>query len=405
MSGHIEDRWQRPDRKGRGTRWRVRWVSPEGKERSRSFDRKADAQRHLAEVVTDTARGTYLDPSGARVLLREYAETWRAAQGHRPTTRAQAETHLRRHVYPVFGDRPIGTLRRTEVQAWVTRLAETLAPSTVRTVYSYLAAVLRGAVADRLIASSPCERITLPKVSPARVEPLAVEVVEALAEVVPARYRALVLLGAGTGLRQGEAFGVTVDRVDFLRRTLVVDRQLVLMPGSAPYLAPPKTPASNRTIPLPGVVVDALAAHLAEFPAVEREIEYRAGNAASKTVRASLMFTGERGMPIRRTRFSDRVWGPAGAALREAAKDDESAPVLPAGATFHDLRHFYASLLIRHGESVKTVQARLGHASAAETMDTYAHLWPDSEDRTRAAVDTVLGAPTAQARPSGTDDA
>ena len=64
---------------------------------------------------------------------------------------------------------------------------------------------------------------------------------------------------------------------------------------------------------------------------------------------------------------------------------------LPKGTRFHD-RHYYASLLIRHGESVKTVQARLGHASATETLDTYSHLWPDSDDRTREAVDSVLGA-------------
>ena len=62
------------------------------------------------------------------------------------------------------------------------------------------------------------------------------------------------------------------------------------------------------------------------------------------------------------------------------------------GTGFHELRHFYASLLIRHGESVKTVQRRLGHATAAETLDTYAHLWPDSDDRTREAIDSVLGA-------------
>jgi integrase len=60
------------------------------------------------------------------------------------------------------------------------------------------------------------------------------------------------------------------------------------------------------------------------------------------------------------------------------------------GLHFHDLRHYYASLLIRHGESVKTVQARLAHANAAETLDTYSHLWPDSDDRTREAVDLVL---------------
>lgn len=127
------------------------------------------------------------------------------AQVHRPTTRAQAETHLRRHVYPTFGDRPLGTVRRTEVQAWVTRLSETLAPATVRCVYSYLAAVFRAAVEDRLISTTSCARIALPKVSPARVEPLAVTAVEALADAVPDRFRALIVLAAGTGLRQGEA--------------------------------------------------------------------------------------------------------------------------------------------------------------------------------------------------------
>jgi integrase len=91
------------------------------------------------------------------------------------------------------------------------------------------------------------------------------------------------------------------------------------------------------------------------------------------------LFTNEDGGSIRRTRFSD-VWRPRVAAAG-----------LPAGTSFHDLRHYYASLLIRHGESVKVVQARLGHASAAETLDTYSHLWPDSEDRTRAAVDATLG--------------
>ncbi len=65
---------------------------------------------------------------------------------------------------------------------------------------------------------------------------------------------------------------------------------------------------------------------------------------------------------------------------------------VPLGQGLHALRHYYASLLIRHGESVKTVQARLGHASATETLDTYSHLWPDSDDGTREAVDAVLGA-------------
>ncbi len=59
----------------------------------------------------------------------------------------------------------------------------------------------------------------------------------------------------------------------------------------------------------------------------------------------------------------------------------------------NDLRHFYASLLIAHGCSVKAVQRRLGHQSAMETLDTYSHLWPDSDDETREAVDAVLARP------------
>ena len=96
-------------------------------------------------------------------------------------------------------------------------------------------------------------------------------------------------------------------------------------------------------------------------------------------VRASdLLFTLDGG-PISRQAFGHK-WRPV---AKEAG--------LALGTGLHSLRHYYASLLIRHGESVKTVQARLGHASAAETLDTYSHLWPDSDDRTREAVDQVLG--------------
>jgi site-specific recombinase XerD len=105
-----------------------------------------------------------------------------------------------------------------------------------------------------------------------------------------------------------------------------------------------------------------LAAHLATYPAGE----------------SGLVFTLD-GEPITRPAFG-HVWRPA------AAKAG-----IPPGTGMHALRHFYASLLIRYGMSVKTVQVRLGHASASETLDTYSHLWPDSDDRTRAAIDSVLG--------------
>jgi integrase len=277
---------------------------------------------------------------------------------------AKVDSHLRKHLLPHFGDRRIGSIRPSEVQGWVKGRSLELAPATVEVLYRYLAAIFRAAVKDRLIADSPCGDVRLPRRERREVVPLTTEQVVALTDVMPDRYRALVTLSAGTGLRQGEAFGVTLGAIDWMRRILRVDQQVVLLPKRGPGLAPPKTTASRRTIPLPQVVVDALAAHLAAFPSGE----------------SRLVFTDHRDGPIRRNRFNDGVWQPA-----------VKAAGLPAGTGFHDLRHYYASLLIRRGESVKVVQARLGHASASETLDTYAHSWPDSEDRTRAAVDGVLG--------------
>lgn len=351
-------------RANRGGQWEVRYRDPEGKQRAKLFDRKVDADQFAATTTADLVRGQFVDPNAGRVTLREYAEAWQANQVHRATTAAQVGGNLRRHVYPTLGDRPLGKVTRSDVQAWVKGRAVDLAPGTVEVVFRYLSAIFATAVEDRIIRENPCSKVKLPKREPTQVLIPTVEQVRALEAGLPERYRALVTLAAGTGLRQGEAFGLTLERVDFLRRQLRVDRQLVLLPGTqGPQFGPPKTAASYRTVPLPQVVVDALAAHLAAFPVTHPD---------------GLIFTTVAGLPIRRTRFSD-VWRPV---AKEAG--------LEPGTGFHALRHFYASALIRYGESVKVVQSRLGHATAAETLDTYGHLWPDSEDRTRDAIDAAL---------------
>jgi integrase len=355
-------------------RWRARYRDPQGKEHAKHFDRKIDGERWLTTVEHSKLTGEYVDPGAGRITFETYAEEWRAVQVHRPSTAAQVETNLRRNVYPVIGNRPIGQIRTSEVQAMVKGLSATLAPGTVELVYRYTAAVFLAAVRDRVITSTPCEGIKLPKAERRQVVPMSLGQVVGLTEGLPERYRALVTLGAGSGLRQGEAFGLTVDRVDFLRGTVKVDRQLVLMPSGPPTFGPPKTEASYRTIPVPQLVVDALSAHLAEF-----------GRGTD-----GLIFTNTDGGPIRRTRFSD-VWRPVAKAVG-----------LPPRTGFHALRHFYASALIHHGESVKVVQSRLGHATAAETLDTYSHLWPDSEDRTRAAVEAAFQPPADSTRTEAT---
>jgi integrase len=345
-------------------RWRARWREyPGGPEKARDFVRKVDAERFPVDVRAELQRGTYVDPTAGRVTFRDFAEDWRANRPMRSSSEVQLESYLRNHVYPVLGDRPLATIRRSHVQALVKGLStKGLAPATVQLIYRHVAGAFRAAVKDRLIAVSPCDDVALPKVSPAKVKPLEVTTVQRLAEVVPDHVRALVLFAAGTGLRQGECFGLTVDRVDFLRRQVTVDRQTD--PKGGEGFVDPKTDASWRTVPLAEATLLELAQHLERHGAGDDGRVFRQAS----------------GRHWRRNRFAE-VWDRA----RRPAE-------LPEWATFHDLRHFYASLLIHHGENVKVVQARLGHATAGETLDTYGHLWPDSDDATRAAVDAALGA-------------
>jgi hypothetical protein len=135
------------------TTYVARWRDPAGRQRKRSFGRKVDADRFLITVEHGMLTGSYGDPAAGRVTFREYAEQWRAAQVHRPTTVAHVETMLRRHAYPVLGDRPMSSIRPSEVQAWVKRLSTgedrpALAPATVGVVHGLVAAVFTSAVRD-----------------------------------------------------------------------------------------------------------------------------------------------------------------------------------------------------------------------------------------------------------------
>ena len=113
-------------------RYRARWREyPGGPQKTRQFARKGDAQRFLDTVCGDLAHGAYVDPAGGRRMFRDYAEQWRTAQVHRPTTAASVETFLRLQAYPKLGKRPIGSIRRSEIQAWVKALTGVLAPATV----------------------------------------------------------------------------------------------------------------------------------------------------------------------------------------------------------------------------------------------------------------------------------
>jgi integrase len=312
-------------------------------------------------------KGSYVDPAAGKVTFKTYAEAWRKRQVHRPSTAAQVETYMRLHAYPMIGSRPLASLRPSDIQGLVTERLTALSAGSTILLYRYVASILKDAERDFVIGRSPCVGIKLPRITSEEIVPPTIEQVEAIADGIKDRYRGTVIVAAGAGLRLGEVLGLHVDRIDFLRRQIRVDQQLITLAGP-PVLGPPKTPASVRTVPVADVVLTELSEHIRQFPPVD-----------------GFVFTTTNGRPIRRSTFGP-AWQRALKNAKEAGVED---------VRFHDLRHHFASALISAGCSIKAVQSALGHANASETLDTYSHLWPSDEDTTRAAIESVWNSPRA----------
>jgi len=356
-----------PDIDRRRGKWVARWRDPGGTQHSRSFERKLDAQRFLTGLDADRLRGVYTDPRAGQITLREYAEQrWLPAQVHlRPNSVSLYGGHLRNHIVPLLGDRPVGSIRRPDAKTFVAAISASLAPATVSTVYAVLRTVLQSAVDDGLIAANPASRVPLPRVETAPFVLLTAPQISALARSITPRYEVTVWLAAGAGLREGEALGLTVPRVEFLARRLSIVEQ-----AQHGVLSPLKTRASRRVVPVDDLVLNAVTAHIQRWAPGPWQ----------------LVVTNRCGRPVRRNSF--------GMCWREAVK----AAGLAEGTRFHDLRHFYASTLIAAGLNPKEIQSRLGHATITETMDTYGHLFPDADEHGRGALDAAFAAGQASGR-------
>lgn len=379
---HIETRTLSDGKKS----YKVRYIDPDGYEKARTFRRKALADDFLAEVSHTVRAGSYVDPSAGRVTVRSYLEQWRTQQSHHKSKTADTVARrFRTMVYPYIGNHRLAQVKASTVRTWQTQLmAHPYATATIHSVRGTVAGAFNDAVLDRLIAANPFDNVRAPTVTRDQVVPRTVDQVRAGELALPDKfehYRAVITVDAGTGLRFSELFGLTVDRINFLRREIRVDRQLVGRSGPTPIFGPPKSAASSRTIPIAEATCDRIAAHLARYPTRPGLGLWRDSSPdRDKPIEhAGLVFTTGRGSPV-----NQDVWKTAWDYAR-AAMD------LGPGDGLHQLRHFYASLLIAEGLNVREVQERLGHASAQETLDTYAHLFPGSDDRTRDAIQRALG--------------
>ncbi len=177
------------------------------------------------------------------------------------------------------------------------------------------------------------------------------------------RLYALYAVAVGTGMRQGELFGLQWADIDFEGCSLSVNRSLEEIKGKL-RLKEPKT-GKGRRIDLPAFVVAALNEH--------RAVMLSEGNITGP------VFCDHAGGFLRKSNVCRRSFAP----IVKAA----GVPVI----RFHDMRHTHASALLMAGENVKVVSERLGHARIQVTLDTYAHVMPTMQKGAADKVQALFG--------------
>lgn len=328
-----------------------------------SFTTAAEADAALSRASTDQVRGAWVRPERSRLTLGEWSERWYATTTNlRPSTRASYRYALDRLILPGLGAAQLGNIDALAVRRWLASLHSTdLSPATVAKGYRVLSQAIAAAVESGYLATSPCVvKGAGTESSPEMRCPTAAEI-RAVADEVPERYEALVLLAGLAGLRWGECIGLRRHRVDLLHRTVTVAEQATEVEGSI-VVGLPKTEAGLRTVALPAQVLAALTVHL------ERHAE---------ATKQGLVFPAPAGGYLRRTNFMTRTWRPA--ATRAGCE----------GLRFHDLRHGAATIAATVGATTKELMGRLGHASPAAAL-RYQHVVSGRDQTIAERIDALV---------------
>lgn len=237
-----------------------------------------------------------------------------------------------------------------------------LSASSCRQTYHLLGMILRAAVEDGRLVTTPCVGIKLPRLPQVEMAFLSPPELRQLLEVIPPEHRLLIEVLAIGGLRFGEAAALRRFRVELERSRLMVAESLAEVSGVLHFGAP-KT-HQRRAVTLPRFLRDRLSEHLET-------------SSVASTQQGDLVLQAARGGPIRYNNFFGRVWKPL---LAKAQLPDMG---------IHALRHTCAALLISQGAHPKAIQSHLGHRSITTTLDRYGHLSADEHERLAERIDAA----------------
>lgn len=360
-------------------RWKLQWRL-DGRQGARSFRRESDADYWLQRVEDEGVRRAVRallaaeagdddhDVPTVEWVVRESIRTRSGiTQGTRDTYGREAE----RDIYPLIGSVPITELDDDRVRVWVNDLqAKGLAAKTIKNRHGLLSSAFGWAVERKLIDRNPAYRIKTPKVYRTPPVFLSEPEVAELCDVIDPRFRDLIIVLVGTGMRWGEITALQLQDVTPTPEGVVisVNKAWKDVHSGAMVLGPPKTPKGARQIPLDNSpVVDALKRQMSQ-----------------RSKRTDLIFQSADGNTLRNGTFHSRVWVPLNKAL--ADKGWLKRPRI------HDLRHTAASLMLAtNGGDIMAVSRVLGHEQVSTTVNVYGHLVNGAERRALAGLGQALG--------------
>lgn len=384
---------------GTGKRWLAVWLDPDGRERSKAFKNKTPADLHWAAQETDVERGDYVDPKAGKELFADVAERFFSSRSVDPSSAIKYRGVYESHVKPRLGHRSVKAIKPSDISGFQTKLGETHGPSTVATARLVIVGVLDLAVADDSIKKNPATNKVVQSVSShtgTKIKAWGDAVVFAVIDAHPESLRAMPTVSATCGLREGELFGLAEEDIDFEAGVIHVRRQIKKL-GAHHIFSLPKND-TERTVPMSDGTAQVLREHIRKHPPQPLTLAWEKVN--GKPVTHKILFRWTDGGHVKARTYSQYCWKPAVVAAGVIPKPEKGADGKPKYVTTrkegtHNLRHYYASVMLADGVNIAELAIFLGHHDPGYTLRIYVHMLPDSLDRARKAIDARMFRPRA----------
>jgi integrase len=363
--------------RGRGTiykrpdgRWAAQIIvgyNPEtGKAKRKTVygNTKQEVANKLSEITHQLNTGTYLEPT--KTTLGEWLDKWLCEYKKgklKAGTYENYETIINVHIKPVLGNIPLAKLQPHMLQAFYNEKLENgradgkggLSTRMVHYFHTIINQVLKQAVKEGLLPRNPAEVTSPPAIKNKQMRPLTEEeLLKFFDAAKDDRLYAAYVVAATTGLRRGELLGLCWDCVDFEKGIITVKRQLLILKNGLTLEETTKTKSGKRTVVLPEDTIRELKAHR------KRQVQEKLllGEIYQDH---NLVFCKSDGTPLDPREFTKHFQR----LLKKAGLPE---------IRLHDLRHTYATLLLKKGVPAKIVQELLGHSSITITLDLYSHV-------------------------------